>query len=389
MTGCAVLILSGGSGDRFSAKIPKQYFKLGDKTIIRHAIDAFLEHPGIDVIRVVRRPQDKNLYEESVTGISILGPTDGGKTRQESVRLGLESLQDIKPKWVLIHDAARPFPNKNLITRALSGLTTSHAVVPGLPLLDTIKELEDDRKTIKKTIDRKKLWRAQTPQAFHYKTILNAHRTTIQEEVTDDAALAEKNGITVTIVDGDNDNIKITTPEDIEQAKKMLNFSDTVTHVGTGFDAHRFGPGNHVLLCGIKINHEQGLEGHSDADVPMHALTDAILGAISAGDIGSHFPPSDEKWRGAPSDHFLRHATKLVENLKGKILNVDVTIICESPKISPHRESMQKNISEVIGISLSSVSVKATTTEQLGFTGRREGIVAQAITSILLPISKD
>ena len=389
MTGCAVLILSGGSGDRFSAKIPKQYFKLGDKTIIRHAIDAFLEHPGIDVIRVVCRPQDKNLYEESVTGISILGPTDGGKTRQESVRLGLESLEDISPKWVLIHDAARPFPNKNLITGTLNGLTKSHAVVPGLPLLDTIKELKDDRKTIKKTVDRKKLWRAQTPQAFHYKTILNAHRKSIQEEMTDDAAVAEKFGITVTIVDGDNDNIKITTREDIEQAKKMLNFSDSVTHVGTGFDVHRFGPGNHVILCGIKINHEKGLEGHSDADVPLHALTDAILGAISAGDIGSHFPPSDEKWRDAPSDHFLRHATKLVEHRKGKILNVDVTIICESPKISTHREAMQKNISEIIGISPSSVSVKATTTEQLGFTGRREGIVAQAIASILLPLSKD
>ena len=388
MTGCAVLILSGGSGVRFSTRIPKQYFRLGNKTIIRHAIDAFLEHPGIDAIRVVRRPQDKLLYEESVAGISILDPTDGGKTRQDSVRLGLESLKDIKPKWVLIHDAARPFPNESLITRALNGLTKSHAVVPGLPLLDTIKELEDDRKTIKKTVNRKKLWRAQTPQAFHYKTILNAHRKTSQEEMTDDAAVAEKAGIPVTIVDGHNENIKITTQKDIQQAKKMLNFPDSLTRVGNGFDAHRFGPGNHVVLCGIKINHEQGLEGHSDADVPMHALTDAILGAISAGDIGSHFPPSDKKWQDAPSHQFLRHATKLVQDLKGKILNVDITIICESPKISPHREAMQKKISEIIEIPVSSVSVKATTTEQLGFTGRREGIVAQAITSISIPASK-
>ncbi len=385
MTGCAVLILSGGSGVRFSTKIPKQYCNLGNKTIIRHAIDAFLEHPEIDVIRVVRRPQDKHLYEESVTGISILEPTDGGKTRHESVRLGLESLKNIKPQWVLIHDAARPFPNKSLITRVLNGLTKSHAVVPGLPLLDTIKELEDDRKTIKKTIDRKKLWRAQTPQAFHYKTILNAHRKTIEEEMTDDAAVAEKAGISVTMVDGLNDNIKITTREDLQQATKMLNFSDSVTRVGTGFDAHRFGPGSHVVLCGIKIKHEQGLEGHSDADAPMHALTDAILGAISAGDIGTHFPPSDEKWRDAPSDQFLKHANELVQDLKGQILNVDVTIICESPKISPHREAMQKNIGEILGISTSNVSVKATTTEQLGFTGRREGIAAQAVTSILLP----
>jgi 2-C-methyl-D-erythritol 4-phosphate cytidylyltransferase/2-C-methyl-D-erythritol 2,4-cyclodiphosphate synthase len=388
MKGCAVLILSGGSGARFSTKIPKQYFKLGDKTIIRHAIDAFLEHPEIEAIRVVRRPQDKRLYEDSVTGIKILEPTDGGKTRHESVRLGLESLTDINPKWVLIHDAARPFPNKSLITRVLNGLTKSHAVVPGLPLLDTIKELEDNRKTIKKTIDRKKLWRAQTPQAFHYKTILNAHRKTIEEEMTDDAAVAEKAGISVTIVDGLNDNIKITTQEDLQKATKMLNFSDSVTRVGTGFDAHRFGPGSHVVLCGIKIKHEQGLEGHSDADVPMHALTDAILGAISAGDIGSHFPPSDKKWRDAPSDQFLRHASKLVQDLNGTILNVDLTIICESPKIGPHREAMQKKISEILGILPSGVSVKATTTEQLGFTGRREGIAAQAVTSILLAAPK-
>jgi len=388
MKGCAVLILSGGSGARFSTKIPKQYFKLGDKTIIRHAIDAFLEHPEIEAIRVVRRPQDKRLYEDSVTGIKILEPTDGGKTRHESVRLGLESLKDIKPQWVLIHDAARPFPNKSLITRVLNGLTKSHAVVPGLPLLDTIKELEDNRKTIKKTIDRKKLWRAQTPQAFHYKTILNAHRKTTEEEMTDDAAVAEKAGISVTIVDGLNDNIKVTTQEDLQKATKMLNFSDSVTRVGTGFDAHRFGPGSHVVLCGIKIKHEQGLEGHSDADVPMHALTDAILGAISAGDIGSHFPPSDKKWRDAPSDQFLRHASKLVQDLNGTIINVDLTIICESPKIGPHREAMQKKISEILGIPPSGVSVKATTTEQLGFTGRREGIAAQAITSILLSAPK-
>ena len=389
MTGCVVLILSGGSGTRFDSKIPKQYFKLGEKTIIRHAIDAFLEHPGIDKIRVVRRPQDEHLYEESVTGISILEPADGGKTRQDSVRLGLESLEDIKPKWVLIHDAARPFPNKSLISRTLSGLNKNPAVVPVLPLLDTIKELEDDRKTIKKTLDRNKLCRTQTPQAFDYKTILNAHRRTVQEEMTDDAAVVEKAGVPVTVVDGHKENIKITTQEDIQQAIKMLNFSDSVTRVGTGFDVHRFGPGNHVTLCGIKIDHECGLEGHSDADVPMHALTDAILGAISAEDIGSHFPPSDERWRDAASDQFLKYATKLVTDLKGKILNVDVTIICESPKISPYREAMRERISEIIGIPASSVSVKGTTTEQLGFTGRGEGIVAQAIASILLPASKD
>ena len=389
MTGCVVLILSGGSGARFDSKIPKQYFKLGEKTIIRHAIDAFLEHPGIDKIRVVRRPQDKHLYEESVTGISILEPADGGKTRQDSVRLGLESLKDIKPKWVLIHDAARPFPNKSLISRTLSGLNKNPAVVPVLPLLDTIKELEDDRKTIKKTLDRNKLWRTQTPQGFHYKAILSAHRKTAQEEMTDDAAIFEMAGVPVTVVDGHNENIKITTQEDIQQAIKMLNFSDSVTRVGTGFDVHRFGPGNHVILCGIKIDHECGLEGHSDADVPMHALTDAILGAIAAGDIGSHFPPTDERWRDAASDQFLKYATKLVRDLKGKILNVDITIICESPKISAHREAMRKRISEIIEIPTSSVSVKGTTTEQLGFTGRGEGIVAQAITSILLPASKD
>lgn len=389
MTGCVVLILSGGSGARFATKIPKQYFKLGNRTIIRHAIDAFLKHSGIDEIRVVRRPQDKHLYEKSITGISILEPVDSGKTRQESVRLGLESLENINPKWVLIHDAARPFPNESLIARVLNALNKNPAVIPALPVLDTIKELEDDRKTVKKTLDRQKLRRAQTPQAFHYKTIFDAHRKTLEEDMPDDAAIAEKAEVPVTIIDGHKDNIKITTQEDFQQAMKMLNLIDSVTHVGTGFDAHRFGPGNHVMLCGIKISHESGLEGHSDADVPMHALTDAILGAISAGDIGSHFPPSDPRWRDAESDQFLKYAAKLVENLSGKIINVDITIICESPKISPYRDAMRARISEIIGLPTSGVSVKATTTEQLGFTGRGEGIVAQAITSILLPASKD
>jgi 2-C-methyl-D-erythritol 4-phosphate cytidylyltransferase / 2-C-methyl-D-erythritol 2,4-cyclodiphosphate synthase len=389
MTGCIALILSGGSGIRFGTERPKQYLPLGTRAVIRHAVDTFIDHPGIDAVRIVRRPQDVTLYEDAFSGISILDPVDGGETRQESVLRGLESLEDIAPKSVLIHDGARPFPNASLITRTLEALNSHLAVIPALPVFDTIKQVSTDAKTIEKTLDRQKLWRAQTPQAFDYKAILAAHRDTAGMELTDDAMVAEHAGIPVTIVDGNEENIKITTQEDLQQAKKMLDLGTVVTRVGTGFDVHQFGPGDHAMLCGIKVPHNHGLEGHSDADAPMHALTDAILGAIAAGDIGSHFPPSDEKWRGAASSEFLRHAAALVADLNGIIQNVDVTIICESPKIGPHRDAMRQKLSQILDIPVSAVSVKATTTEQLGFTGRSEGLAAQAIASVTLPLAAE
>jgi 2-C-methyl-D-erythritol 4-phosphate cytidylyltransferase / 2-C-methyl-D-erythritol 2,4-cyclodiphosphate synthase len=389
MTGCIALILSGGSGNRFGAQTPKQYLPLGDRSVIRHAVDTFMDHPEIDAVRVVRRPQDITLYENAFRGVSILDPVDGGETRQESVLRGLESLANLAPTSVLIHDGARPFPNAELITRALEALNDHHAVIPALPVFDTIKQVAPDAKTIEKTLDRQKLWRAQTPQAFDYKSILAAHRDSAGMELTDDAMVAEHAGIPVAIVDGNEDNIKITTQEDMQQARKMLDLGSIVTRVGTGFDVHQFGPGDHAMLCGIKVPHDHGLEGHSDADAPMHALTDAVLGAIAAGDIGSHFPPSDEKWRGAASSKFLRHAAALVADVNGKIQNVDITIICERPKIGPYRDAMRQKLAEILEIPISAVSVKATTTEQLGFTGRSEGLAAQAMVSIALPAAAE
>jgi len=389
MTGCIALILSGGSGNRFGAQMPKQYLQLGDRAVIRHAVDAFLRHPGIEAVRIVRRPQDTPLYEAAFRGVAVLDPVDGGATRQESVLRGLESLKNIAPSSVLIHDGARPFPDAALISRTLDALNNYPAVIPALPVFDTIKQVEPNAKTIEKTLDRQKLWRAQTPQAFSYKPILAAHRDSAGKELTDDAMVAEQAGIKVAIVDGNEENIKITTQEDMQQAKKMLNLGTTITRVGTGFDVHQFGPGDHAVLCGIKVPHDYGLEGHSDADAPMHALTDAVLGAIAAGDIGSHFPPSDEKWRGAASSKFLKHAAALVADLNGTIQNVDVTIICESPKVGPYRDAMRQKLAEILEIPISVVSVKATTTEKLGFTGRSEGLAAQAIASITLPAAAE
>lgn len=387
MTGCIALVLSGGSGNRFGDETPKQYLQLGDRSVIRHAIDIFAGHPGIDAVRVVRRPQDQELYDRTTTGISILNPVDGGNTRQNSVLLGLESLQDLDPQNVLIHDGARPFPGTDLISNILEALNNHQAVIPALPVFDTIKQITSGSTIIEKTLDRGQLWRAQTPQAFDYKTILSAHRKAAGMELTDDAMVAEHAGIPVTIIDGSEGNIKITTQEDMQQAMRMLEIGTLVSRVGTGFDVHQFGPGDHAMLCGVEVPHDHGLEGHSDADAPMHALTDAILGAIAAGDIGSHFPPSDEKWRGAASSEFLKHAATLVAKLNGKIQNVDVTIICEKPKVGPYRDQMRQKLAEILEIPVSAVSVKATTTEQLGFTGRNEGLAAQAIVSITLPTS--
>ncbi|MBK18924.1 MAG: bifunctional 2-C-methyl-D-erythritol 4-phosphate cytidylyltransferase/2-C-methyl-D-erythritol 2,4-cyclodiphosphate synthase [Rhodospirillaceae bacterium] len=385
MTGCIALILSGGSGSRYGEEIPKQYMSLGDRPVIRHAVERFLVNDIIDGIRIVRRPQDQALYDEIFSDLPILEPVDGGNTRQESVRLGLESLTDINPSKILIHDGARPFPDPEMISQIIETLKDHKAVIPALPVFDTIKQTREDKKTVSKTLDRRTLWRAQTPQAFEFDAILSAHKSAIGLDLTDDSMVAENAGISVKIIQGNETNLKITTQEDMQQARMMLGIKRSTTRIGTGFDVHRFGQGDHVMLCGINVPHDQGLDGHSDADVPMHALTDALLGAIADGDIGSHFPPTDEKWKNAESTQFLRHAADLVANLDGEIVNVDVTIICELPKVGPHRDTMRQKISEILEIPLSSVSIKATTTERLGFTGRSEGIAAQASASISLP----
>lgn len=385
MTSCAALVLSGGSGSRFGGEIPKQYQRLGDRIVLRHAVDAFVTHPSVDHVRVVLRPEDRPLYDDAFSDLSILPPTIGGATRQESTCLGLESLRDLAPDHVLIHDGARPFPGAAIIDRTLTALASSPGAIPALPVSDTLKRAATDGATIASTVDRTGLWRAQTPQAFRFDDILAAHDQARGKEMTDDAMIAEKAGLSVALVMGSEGNVKITTPEDMDRVAQLLEGQSMISRTGFGYDVHAFCAGDHVMLCGVRIQHDKGLEGHSDADAGLHALTDALLGAIGDGDIGMHFPPSDPKWRDADSADFLHHAGTLIAARNGVIANVDVTLICESPKIGPHRDTMRRRIADILTVDLSCVSVKATTTEGLGFTGRGEGIAAQAVASVMMP----
>ncbi len=385
MADCAALILAGGSGSRFGGAQPKQYLDLAGRCILRRAAECFAAHPRIDSVRVVIRPGDRAIYDANFDGLDILAPVDGGATRQDSARLGLESLAELAPDQVLIHDGARPFVDSAIIDGALDGLESASAAIPALPVSDTLKRSDAAGRLVAGTVERSGLWRAQTPQGFRYAEILDAHRAAAGAELTDDSAVAEHSGLSVALVAGDEDNIKITTPEDLARAERLLAGRTGMIRTGTGFDVHRFGPGDHVTLCGIAIPHQFGLEGHSDADAALHALTDAILGAIAEGDIGSHFPPSDPQWLDAPSDIFLRHAAEIVAGRGGEIIHLDLTLICEQPRIGPHRDAMRRRVAEILGLGADAVSVKATTTEGLGFTGRGEGIAAQAVATVRLP----
>jgi len=333
---------------------------------------------------VAIRPEDRALFHRATEGLELLPPVAGGATRQDSVRLGLEALAAHAPQRVLIHDGARPFLDSKLIDRVIDGLDHAPAAIPCLPVRDTVKRVEDG--LIRATVDRLQLWRAQTPQGFHFDAILGAHRAASGRELTDDSAVGEAAGLTPLVVDGDDNNLKVTTVADLAAAERILAARLSDVRVGQGFDVHAFGPGNHVVICGIEIPHGAGLVGHSDADVGLHSLTDAVLGAIGAGDIGQHFPPSDPQWRGAASDRFLRHAADLVRARGGVIAHVDVTIVCERPKIGPHRVTMAERIAAILEVSADRVSVKATTTDRLGFTGRSEGIAAQAVATVRLPL---
>jgi 2-C-methyl-D-erythritol 4-phosphate cytidylyltransferase/2-C-methyl-D-erythritol 2,4-cyclodiphosphate synthase len=383
MTECVALVVGAGRGTRFGGATPKQYLPLAGTPVIRRALCAFLDHPRVGQVRPVIDPDHRDLFLAASAGLACLPFVAGGATRQESVRRGLESLVELKPKWVLIHDAARPRPDAALISRVLDALTTAPAAIPALPVADTLKRADADRR-VTTTVPREGLWRAQTPQGFRFDSILEAHRRLADRAATDDAQLAELAGLAVAVVDGSEDNAKLTTPEDWTRAERLLGAAFE-PRTGSGFDVHRFAPGDHVMLCGIKVPHDAGLEGHSDADVGLHALTDAILGALGEGDIGFHFPPSDAKWRGASSDIFLKHAADLVAGKGGRIVHVDLTVICERPKVGPHRRAMVERIAAILGLAASRVSVKATTTERLGFTGRGEGIAAQAVATVLLP----
>jgi 2-C-methyl-D-erythritol 4-phosphate cytidylyltransferase/2-C-methyl-D-erythritol 2,4-cyclodiphosphate synthase len=384
MASVYALVVAAGRGSRFGGALPKQYLTLGGATVLRRAVAAFAQHPRVSGVQAVIRSEDRGLFDHAVAGLPILTPVAGGPTRQDSVRLGLEALAIHHPARVLIHDGARPFPDAALVDRVIDGLDRAPAAIPCLPLSDTIKRIEDG--IIQETIDRSALWRAQTPQGFHFDAILMAHRAVIGRELTDDAAVAEAAGLPPLLVGGNEGNIKVTTIEDLAAAERLIAGRQADVRVGQGFDVHAFGPGGHVRICGIAIPHEASLVGHSDADVGLHALTDAVLGAIGAGDIGMHFPPGDPRWRGASSDQFLRHAADLVGERGGAVAAIDVTIICERPKIGPHRAAMIERLAAILGIAPVRVSVKATTTDKLGFTGRGEGIAAQALATVRLPL---
>ena len=380
------LIVAAGRGARFGGDIPKQYLPLGGQPLLRHAASNLALHPAITGVRVVFDPDAQGHYDAAVGGLPMMTPVAGGASRQESVLLGLESLGDQAPDTVLIHDGARPFCAPDLVDRVLDGLTSHDGAIAALPVVDTLKR-SDDRDAIATTLDRAGVWRAQTPQGFSYKSILAAHRAAAgRDDLTDDAAVAELAGLDVALVLGAEDNLKVTTPDDLDRAEAILSRHQGDVRVGTGFDVHRFGDGDTVTLCGIEIPYDRSLAGHSDADVALHALTDAILGGLGAGDIGRHFPPSDPQWRGATSDLFVRDAVARVDQCGGAIAHADITIICEAPKIAPHAEAMQAGVASILGIDAARVSVKATTTEGLGFTGRGEGIAAQATVTLRLPL---
>ena len=387
-----VIIVAAGRGSRTgdASNGPKQYADLGRSPMLTRTLEAFAGHAGIDRMLVVIHPDDALLYRGAVAAATsarskLLPPVAGGATRQQSVRHGLEALVREAPARVLIHDAARPFVTHAVIDRVLAALATAPAVLPAVAVVDTLKRIGDDG-IVSGTVDRTGLWRAQTPQGFHYNAILAAHRAAnaaSRDDFSDDTMLAEWHGLTTTLVEGETRNTKITTAEDLAIAQQAEAPSLPDIRQGTGFDVHRFSEGDHVWLCGVAVPHTQSLEGHSDADVGLHALTDALLGAIGDGDIGQHFPPSDPRWKGARSDAFLTDAATRVAAAGFTISNVDVTLICEAPRIGPHREAMRTEIARILGIEIGRVGVKATTSEGLGFTGRREGIAAMASATVV------
>ena|SRR5579871_2700730 len=384
MSSVAALIVAAGKGERAGGLVPKQFQMLLGEPVLRRSVAAFAALPEIETIQVVTTEDRRKETETALQGLRCEPFAPGGATRQDSVRNGLETLESHAPDFVLVHDAARPLVTGALIRRVIAALEKGAlAAVPLLALTDSLKRKETENWT---TISRYGgLYRAQTPQGFRFAEILAAHRRFRSASVTDDMAIAEHAGLAITRVDGEETNLKITTEEDFRHAARLLRGTMEEFRTGQGFDAHRFVPGDHVWLCGVRLEHNRALEGHSDADAGLHALTDAILGALGNADIGQHFPPADEKWRGAASHLFLQHAAQLVAQVRGAIVHCDVTIICERPKIVAHRDAMRARIADILNIDVSRVSVKATTTEGMGFPGRGEGLAAQAIATVRLP----
>ena len=387
MATVAAVLVAAGQGVRAGGHLPKQFQYVGGETLFRHSLLAFARTSSVSLIQPVIRPDDADLANIEAKGLNILPPVFGGATRQTSVRAGLEALSSRSPDIVLVHDAARPFASVDLISRAIQAAEKTGAAIPALPVTDTVKRV-NEAGTIEATLDRNSLRVVQTPQAFAFPALLDAHRRAAEQgrdDFTDDAALAEWAGMKVSVFPGEPNNMKLTTSEDFARAEAIQSAALSDVRTGSGLDVHAFGPGDHVMLGGIRIPHSRALTGHSDADVALHALTDAILGALADGDIGAHFPPSDPQWRGASSDRFLKFAVDRVKERGGRIAHLDLTIVCEAPRIGVHRDSMRASIAKIAGIDVERVAVKATTSEKLGFTGRGEGIAAYATATIRLP----
>jgi 2-C-methyl-D-erythritol 4-phosphate cytidylyltransferase / 2-C-methyl-D-erythritol 2,4-cyclodiphosphate synthase len=375
----AVLIVAAGRGSRAGGGVPKQWRNLNGQSVLAHALAAFRGVKGLGPVALVVHPDDRDRLAGMALEKVIV--VSGGATRSESVRAGLEALAGAAPDAVLIHDAARPLVSAAVIGRVLAALQGARAAAPAVEVVDALWRGQDG--LVSGTQDRTRLWRAQTPQGFHFNDILAAHRAH-QGDAVDDVAVARAAGIAVVIVAGDEDNLKITREGDFARAAQLMRMRTMVdVRTGNGFDVHAFGPGDHVWLCGVRIVHSHGLVGHSDADVGMHAVTDAIYGALAEGDIGQHFPPSDPHWRGAESRIFLDHACGLAARMGFTISHADCTLICEYPKIGPHAGAMRAALARIMGIGADRVSVKATTSEKLGFTGRSEGIAALATATLV------
>ncbi|HEY7296643.1 MAG TPA: bifunctional 2-C-methyl-D-erythritol 4-phosphate cytidylyltransferase/2-C-methyl-D-erythritol 2,4-cyclodiphosphate synthase [Xanthobacteraceae bacterium] len=385
----AAVVVAAGRGLRAGGSIPKQYRHIGPAPAIRASLTTLAAHKAIAAVQPVINPEDERLYEASCGDLSVLAPVPGGATRQASVRAGLKALASLAPDLVLVHDAVRPFASASLISRAIAAAVNHRAAVPVVPLVDTVKTI-DDSGSVAGTLDRTKLRAVQTPQAFDFALLNEAHRRAEaagREDFSDDAALTEWAGLKVATFDGEIENVKLTMPEDFArfEATEIAALSDVRT--GFGFDVHPFAAGDHIMLGGVRIAHPRSIAGHSDADVVLHALVDAILGALAEEDIGAHFPPSDPQWRGASSERFLAFAAERVQARGGRIAHLDVTVVCEAPRIGPHRDAIRARIAEIAGLPIGRVAVKATTSERLGFTGRHEGIVAFANATIRLPWS--
>ena len=387
MAGVASVVVAAGRGTRAGNDLPKQFRSVGGAPMLRASLILFSSHPEVAMVQPVIHPDDIGRYGAAAGSIALLAPVFGGATRQGSVRAGLEALAAKRPDIVLVHDAARPFASPALVSRAIAAAKATGAAIPVLALTDTVKQVDAVGRVIR-TLGRDSLRLVQTPQAFAFDALYRAHREASalgRDDFTDDAAIAEWAGLEVSVFDGDADNIKLTSADDFTRAEAMKTTSLVDLRTGSGIDVHAFGLGDHVMLGGIRIAHSRGLSGHSDADVVLHALVDAILGALAEGDIGAHFPPNDPQWRAVSSRRFVDFAIERLKARGGRLAHVDLNIVCEAPRIGPHRDTMRATIAELCGIAIERVAVKATTSEGLGFTGRGEGIAAFATVTIRLP----